>query len=114
MAGEDKFSIEGIGGKIPWISNAGDVKGTELLTKYNFNLMPHYGSMDWAAASGGSLLVSNPFRVNARQQLIVQVGLYAAKILGYNDVGFGLLLKNGALDKVLFAMRPDGIYHIND
>lgn len=111
MPGVTHFDIQGQGGELWWIDNAGGVPWSAI-ANYGFNLMP--GQPNYATLTSGSFLLSKPFDLTAAQTLTAIACLLTAHNFPWYDVGFGLLLKHGAVDAVLFANRPDGLTHEGD
>ena len=103
------LTIHGQGGgkELWWLTNAGGKSWSEI-AQYNFELV--IGQTGWQSTPVGSFATSDSFTIKNGQTLAVGAGITTAHApsQGYTDVGFGVLLQNKKVAKVLFAFRPDG------
>jgi hypothetical protein len=110
----NQLTIEGKGGHFRcfWLDNSGGKPWSDIAS-YNFNAMPNAQS-GWQNTTSGSYALSDTLQVNAGQQLNVAVILASAHVQAIFDFGFALLVQGTTVQKVLFAMRPDGSTVIGD
>jgi hypothetical protein len=113
MSMEPNFTVQGRGGKVWWIDNAGTQPWSDI-QQYGFNLPPNFPSSGTLPAFIGSFLLSERFHLNSGQALTVTTSIITAHFEDYFDVGFGVLLQQGQALSVLFALRPDGVEQFGD
>jgi hypothetical protein len=113
MPNELGDTIQGHGGQaFSWVDNTGGVAWSAL-ANYNFNLLPNAPD-NWQASISGSFLLSTPIDVAGAQTLTVIANVISAHDFPIYDVGFALLVQGSQVQKVLFALRPDGITQRGD
>lgn len=113
------YSVQGFGGtsqpqgpftdSFPWIDWTGGVPGSEL-TSYGFNpVLPGTDVQYHPDFAGGSLLLSSPFMVDGASTLTVTTALLTSfSPYEPTDVGFTLLVREGANPTVLSNLRQNG------
>jgi len=108
-----RFQLNGNGGQFWWIDNLGTQPWTEI-EKFGFDLLPNSpGSIPGLA---GSFLLSDPIHIEVGQTVTLRATIANANLgdSAYQDVGFGLLLLQGRVKYVLFAIRPDNVDQFGD
>jgi hypothetical protein len=112
------FHPQGNGGQgqFWWIDNLGTQPFSEI-EKFDFNLLPNRPQPQGPLTDlVGSYLRSTPIRIEGGKTLTLRATIANANEAdsAYQTVGFGLLLQQGIVKYVLFAIRPDNVGRFGD